>query len=376
MKRILLAFLFITCIGCDKVIKSDNHLVTDDLETIISQFEEELKGDLAKDNIGGSISAAIVSQNKVIWSKAFGYSDKTNEIEADTTTIYRAASISKSFTAFLMMQLAEEGVISLNDPVDRYVPELKTLLGYSDSTQFTLLQLASHTAGLSREPQLKDAATGPIGEWEQKLVASIPTTYFIGKPGERFSYSNIGFGILGLALSRASGKPFMDLVQEKIFVPLKMNNSFYVIPEGLISKLAVGIEGGPAESIDMESPKAEHNGRGYKIPNGGIYSTPNDLAKFMITNLAFNPVLKKESLEMMQNEKAPSNNYGLGFMIFHNDKVNIIGHNGRVLGYMSQFAFEKNSGFGVILMRNYTSGATDLDKSSFILLNKLRELKK
>ena len=77
----------------------------------------------------------------------------------------------------------------------------------------------------------------------------------------------------------------------------------------------------------------------------------------------------------MQTEKGPEpNKYGLGFMIFYNDQLTIVGHNGQVLGYTSQFAFEKNSKFGVILMRNYTWGATDLDRASFILLSKLRQL--
>lgn len=79
----------------------------------------------------------------------------------------------------------------------------------------------------------------------------------------------------------------------------------------------------------------------------------------------------------MHTEKGPEpNKYGLGFMIFHNDQINIVGHNGQVVGYTSQFAFEKESKYGVILMRNYTRGATDLDKASFILLNKLKQLGK
>lgn len=374
MKWILLTILFFCYIGCDKTIDSDKDAPANDLEAIINQFESQLKSDLTKDSLGGSISAVIIRENKVIWSKAFGFANRENL--ADTTTIYRAGSISKSFTAFLMMQLMDEGIIKLDDPVELYLPEIRKLLGYSDSTKITFLQLASHTSGLSREPQLENADSGPIDEWERKLVASIPTTYFISTPGTKYSYSNIGFGILGLALSRAAGKPFMQLVQEKIFVPLEMKHSFYVIPDELEETLAVGMEGGPSEKIDTESPKAEHNGRGYKVPNGGIYSTPNDLARFMISNLGYSLILKKESLDFMQTEKGPEpNKYGVGFMIFHNDQVSIVGHNGKLPGYTSQFAFEKHSKFGVILMRNYSWGATDLDKASFILLSKLRQLK-
>lgn len=377
MKYILLIIFLIGYVSCDKPVDSNKELQSDEIRVIINEFESQLRADLSTDGIGGSISAAIVKENKVIWSKAFGYADRENNVLADTSTIYRAGSISKSFTAFLMMKLVENGAINVTDPVELYVPEIRNLPGYSDSTKITFLQLASHTSGICREPQLEYANAGKIDDWEKKLIAAIPTCYFIGIPGRRYEYSNIGFGILGLAISRASGKPFIQLMQEEIFIPLKMARSFYAIPGDLTNKLALGMEGGPSELIDTESPRIEHYGRGYKVPTGGIYSTPNDLAKFMICNLGYNAILKQKSLALMQSEKGPlPNKYGLGFMIFHNDQVNIVGHNGQVLGYTSQLAFEKESKFGVILMRNYTRGATDLDKASFILLSKLRRLTK
>jgi CubicO group peptidase (beta-lactamase class C family) len=377
MRSILFISLFVCLTNCDRQSHSEKTAESSDLETIIHEFENDLKSDLIKDSLDGSISAAIVSEDKVIWTKAFGYANREKEILADTATIYRAGSISKSFTAFLMMQLIDDGIVKLNDPVELYLPEIRNLLGYSDTTKITFLQLASHTAGLCREPQLENADSGPIDLWERKIIASIPTTYFISKPGTKYNYSNIGFGILGLALSRAAGKPFMELIQEKIFIPLKMTQSSYVIADESNGSLAVGMEGGPTETIDTESPHAEHKGRGYKVPNGGIYSTPNDLAKFMINNLGYSPAVSRKSLELMQTHQGPEpNKYGIGFMVFHNDQVSIVGHNGKVSGYTAQFAFENQSKFGVILMRNYAWGATDLDKASFILLSKLRQLKK
>jgi len=377
MKTFLQIILLFGCISCDSAYNSKKQKESNDLEIILKQFENELKSDLAKDRVEGGISAAIVHENKVIWSKAFGYADREKRVLADTTTIYRIGSISKPFTAFLMMQLVEEGVIKLNDPIEMYFPEVKELKGYSDSTRITFLQLASHTSGLTREPGLENAATGPIEEWERKLIACIPTTSFENKPGVKFNYSNIGFGILGLALSRAAGRPFIALVQEKIFVPLRMKRSFYIVPDEFKAKLAAGMQGGPSELIDTETPEKEHQGRGYKVPNGGIYSTPNDLARFMINNLGYDPILKKESMAMMQTERGPlAENYGLGFTRFHNDTINIVGHGGQVAGYTASFLFEKDSKFGVILMRNYTQGATDLDNMAFMLLGKLGRLKK
>ncbi len=153
------------------------------LQAVINEFDRQLQKDLSDDHINGSISAVIVKGNQIIWSKAYVPSDKAKNIAADSETIYRTGSISKSFTAFLMMQLVQDGIIDLNDPIEKYLPEIRQLDGYSDSTKITFKQLASHTSGLAREPKLKDAAKGPIEGWQDKILLSIPKTSFNSKPG-------------------------------------------------------------------------------------------------------------------------------------------------------------------------------------------------
>jgi CubicO group peptidase (beta-lactamase class C family) len=198
-------------------------------QILINQFENQLARDVNEDNIG-SISAAIIINNKLVWSKAFGFADPMNKVYADTSTIYRIASISKSFTAFLMMQMIEAGYFKLDDPIENFVPEIKKIKGYSDATKITFRQLASHTSGLDREPKLRIANLGPIEEWESKILLSIPTTSLKAKPGMKYIYSNIGFAILGLAISRAAKEPFIDMMFENILVPLDLHNSFYTVP--------------------------------------------------------------------------------------------------------------------------------------------------
>jgi CubicO group peptidase (beta-lactamase class C family) len=376
MKNVILALLIITTVGC--YVSPDKNLVDgNDLETIISEFESQLKKDLKDDNINGSISAAIVKGNKIIWSEAYGLSDIDNKINPDSTTIYRTGSISKSFTAFLMMQLVQEGVIELDEPIEKYLPEISQLNGYSDSTKISFRQLATHTSGLIREPELENAASGPIEEWEDKILLSIPKTSFQSKPGRGFSYSNIGFGILGLTLSRAADKSFIELVKDKIFKPLNMNDSFFIVPNDRLDNLAKGMGGGPQGNLDKETPEKEHVGRGYKVPNGGIYSTPNDLAKFMICNLGYSELLNKDNLGLMQSIRTPEGerqNYGLGFALYQDSVITTVGHGGSVSGYTGNFVFEKESQYGVILMRNYNWGTTNLNLRSLVLLRKLKEL--
>jgi CubicO group peptidase (beta-lactamase class C family) len=371
MKKAFLIILTLGCLSCGKPDQSSEQ-TAGDLKTVISGFEDELQTSLSNDKIDGSIAAAIVKENKVIWSKAFGYADLERKILADSSTIYRIGSVTKSFTAQLMMILVDEGKINLDDPVELYFPEVKKLKGYSASTKITFAQLASHTSGLAREPNLDDFDKGPIEKWEAKLLECLPATSFENVPGTKFSYCNIGYAILGAALSRAAGKPFIELVHEKIFVPLKMERSFFVVPDEFKNNLALGMSGGPPETVDLEKPREEHKGRGYKVPNGGIYSTPNDLARFMLSNMGYAPVLQNESLQLMQTARGPvASDYGLGFIIVKSDSINLVAHSGAVPGYTAFFGFDKNSKYGLVLMRNYNTGSLDPYTAGLALLSKL-----
>jgi CubicO group peptidase (beta-lactamase class C family) len=341
----------------------------------IKEFENQLVKDVSEDNIG-SISAAIIINSKLAWSRAFGLANPLSGIYADTSTIYRIASISKTFTAFLMMQMIEKGYFKLDDSIEKYLPEIKGLIGYSDSTLITFRHLASHTSGLIKEPKLKNAADGPIEDWENKILLSIPTTSFQARPGIEYSYSNIGYGILGLAISRATNKSFIKLITDNIFVPLNMKNSFFIVPVSDTIRLSFGV-GGNSGKKDIETPYRERKGRGYKVPNGGIYTTPNDLAKFVIALMGKSDkkIISDESRKLMQTICTPSdsrNGYGLGLNISTtDDDLIIIGHSGSIAGYSSYFCFDIKNGNAVILLRNYNSGKTDLELRSTILLEKL-----
>jgi CubicO group peptidase (beta-lactamase class C family) len=228
---------------------------------------------------------------------------------------------------------------------------------------------------------LENADAGPIEEWENKVLRSIPTTSFEFKPGERFSYSNIGYGVLGVALSRAANEPFIEMVEEKIFKPLQMENSFFVVPEHKMKDLAQGIGGGPFgdEELDLDRPQKEHRGRGYKVPNGGIYSTPTDLGKFMMCNMGNPYILDTKHLEIMHTNQTPEtryHSYGLGFELYRDPAITIVGHSGGLPGYSASFGFENDHGYGVILMRNYNWGTTSWDVGPKILLRKLMDFEK
>jgi CubicO group peptidase (beta-lactamase class C family) len=332
--------------------------------SVITRFGERLSRDIKKDGVHGSISAAIIKNGKVIWAGAFGYATRDKDIAADTSTIYRIGSITKTFTAAILMQLVEERKVKLDDPVEKYLPEIKSLKGYSDKTIITLRQLASHTSGLNREPDMPGASLGPVDQWESKLLSSIPYTSFNSSPGTHYQYSNIGYALLGLTLERASGVPYIQMVQERIFTPLHMDNTFFSVPENKMAELAEGFVNSSQEVLDSTLG-------GYTVPCGGIYSTPVDLAKFVIALMGKTPLLQPESLREMQVIPPGGRYYGLGLMLARFGKLDFIGHGGLVRGYLAQFSIEKNNVYASILMRNYNRGRTNLGLGSRKLLSTL-----
>ncbi|NRB48026.1 MAG: serine hydrolase [Saprospiraceae bacterium] len=370
MDRILSTIMTALCLGLlsiPTIIAQSK----DEISSVILEFRNQIEQEVEADNNKGSITITVLKGKHTLWSGAYGFADFTNAIKADSSKIYRTGSISKTFTAFLMMQLVDEGTIQLTDPVEQYLPEIAALKGYGDSTKITFHHLASHTSGLIREPKLENAAAGPIAHWEEKVLASIPETSFKSGMDQAYSYSNIAFGILGLALSRAAAKPFMQLVEEKIFQPLQMNNSFFIVPASKMGDLAIGMQSNGMGQVH-EAAAREHQGRGYKVPNGGIYSTPNDLMKFMNAIMGYDGLLKQESLSAMLQGQTPKDNYGYGISLFEDSEISTAGHGGSVAGYNCYMLFDKESQYGVVLMRNYNRGKTNLGRVSRELIRKLK----
>ncbi len=363
-----------------KILAVCSALVTSELpaqstwDEAIDAFAARIGADVEADDVG-SITAGVFLESEVIWARGFGRADRDRGTQAGPRNIYRTGSISKSVTAVLMMLLVQDGILDLDDPVATVLPEIGGLLDRQPEHEpLTFRRLASHTGGLIREPELENAAAGPLAGWESKILASIPTTRYQAAPGAEYSYSNIGYGILGLALSRAAGRPFMDLVEARIFRPLGMSSSTFVIDRSLRPRLATGYANG-RDGIDASFPAREHAGRGYKVPNGGVYSTVGDLGRFAAGVTGALELLDEETrapLLTIQTPESDTQGYGLGFSIrIDEDGTKWAGHGGSVAGYTAYLLFQPESGLGVVLLRNYNRGATNLREASLELAREL-----
>ena len=343
---------------------------------VITELERHLAADAAADTAGG-MSAAVVFGDSVVWARGFGWADRETRRPADDSSVYRVGSISKSVTAVLMMIQADRNVLALDDPIARFLQAITQLPGYPADDPITFRDLASHTSGLIREPALDGAASGPMERWEQQILASIPTTRVQTAPGTAYSYSNIGFGILGLAVSRAAGGPFMDLVTEQIFEPLEMTTAGFRPAPNLERHLAAGYVVRQGGTIDPGTPAREHGGRGYKVPNGAVYASVYDLAKFIGAMSGTLPLLSEESRREMlriQTPEGPARGYGLGFSIAIDSAGNrIAGHGGSVAGYNATMQFDPDAQIGVIILRAYNRGETNLGRTAIETVRALRE---
>src|SRR5262245_16326605 len=337
--------------------------VSSDLRGAIEQVDALAAAEFAKDNRGG-FTIGIVSGPELVWTKSYGYADMEKKTPATKDTVYRIGSITKQFTALMLLQLVEAGKIRLSDPVEKYFPEVNKVEGrFAGAPPITLVQLATHTSGMGREPaDLQTYLKGPVSEWEKVMIAALPRTKYDFEPGARFYYSNIGYAVLGAALGRAAGQSYVEYVSQKIFMPLGMANTAFEQNEKIKLQLDKGY-GVKGERVDAETPEREHQGRGYKVPNGAMYTTVGDLARFVSFELGHGPasVLKKETLE--DNFKRVNSasgdlteGYGIGFQAERHGSLIAYGHGGSVAGYLAGAFVDRASGVGVIVLRNVGGG--------------------
>jgi CubicO group peptidase (beta-lactamase class C family) len=331
-----------------------------DASAVSGQIDQIVATAFAKDN-QASITVGVISGGRLAWAKAYGYADMENKVPASTDTVYRIGSITKQFTALMLLQLVQEGKVHFSDPVEKYFPEINKVKGrFPGAPPITLIQLATHTSGLQREPEHTDAyLTGPVSEWEKVLIAALSETSYEFEPGTQFSYSNIGYAILGATLGRAAGQSYIDYVQQHIFSALGMADTAFEPNSRIRAKIARGYLIDKNNKLDWETADHEHQGRGYKVPNGAIYTTVGDLAKFVIFELGGGPasVLKPENLAHNFDRIITADNdfaggYGIGFTVLRKNNLVLFGHNGGVAGYGANAFFERASKTGVITLRN------------------------
>jgi CubicO group peptidase (beta-lactamase class C family) len=346
----------------------------------LDAVDSMVAAEYAKDSVG-SLTVGVISGAELAWTRSVGFADMSTRRLADRQTVYRIGSITKPFTAVMLLQLVATGKVQLSDPVVRYLPEVSQLAGApSGAAPFTFLQLATMTAGLAREPDAAgDFWSGPVSSWDAKVRAALPHTRYISAPGTEFSYSNIGYAILGVALQRAAGQSYLTWQRTHVLEPVGMQHTRFEVDASIARDLALGYEVRRDGSLDAETAQDEARvGRGYKVPNGAIFTTVDDLARFVSFELGRAPesVLPHAVLDdafggLLASDRFLQSGYGLGFMAMRRGDYAYLGHNGSVAGYRAAMYYNRTRQLGVIVLRNVVGDKQDTDRLAVDILSRL-----
>ena len=350
------------------------------LQTALTELDTSIAAEFAKDGVGG-ISIGVISGSKLVWSKHYGYAEAEKKRAPTNDTAYRIGSITKQFTALALLQLVEDGKMRLTDPLEKYVPEVKSIRNTPAGTPpITLLQVATMHSGLAREPGCAQHSVGPLSVWQQKVIDCLPGTTYVNEPGTTFLYSNIGYASLGLAIERAAGKPFTTLVTDRILKPLGMTRTGWEPSADLRKDLAHGYQrvrdGGGAATRGAADRELE--GRGYRVPNGALFSTVTDLTKFVAWELGEGPagILKKETQDanyarVFASSSTFSAGYGVGFQVSRRGDLVFLGHGGSTAGYHAAALVHRPTKLGVVVLRNCDSCTPDAGPTAARILQRI-----
>ncbi|AQR72881.1 serine hydrolase [Sphingomonas sp. LM7] len=348
----------------------------------LTDFRSLHRAETERAGIVGS-SFYVVRDGRVAAADHHGLQDADSGVPVDAQTIYHWASITKTMTGIAILQLRDRGLLTLDDPIVRLVPELAAVHNpFGDTGAITLRQLMSHSAGFGGGTwRWRDRDWQPFEprSWAQ-LAAMLPYTDVQFRPGSRFSYSNPGIVYLGQVIERLTGEDFEVYIDKNILKPLGMHASYFDrTPPHLLRHRSHSyyIRDGKrvAAPFDVDT--------GVTVSNGGLNAPLPDMARYAAFLLGdakrraeYDVVLKRASLEEMwvpqiaagedftQGRMAPTTWSGLSFFVDRSDGIRIIGHNGDQNGFRAYLSLCPDQHLGTLLAFNTETRGVANDPSN------------
>lgn len=339
---------------------------------------------LKSNGIVGS-SLVLIDGNQTVFHDYYGFQDLQTRQPVTEQTIYHWASITKTFTAIAIMQLRDRGLLSLDDSVVKYIPELNAVHDiYGPISAITIRELMSHSSGF-RNPSWpwRDADWQPFEptEWSQ-IVAMLPYTNIEFKPGSKYSYSNLGIIFLGVIIQRVSGDPYEAYMYKNVFEPLGMYHTYFDRSPYTLLRYR-------SHSYDLTNGKLTEDpfnfNTGITRSNGGMNAPLPDMVRylhFLVGDPAYqkeyDAILKRSSLEEMwktvlpvpADTEYPPQDGGRdfvtdGFFVHEDGSLHLVGKAGFQNGFLSQFYFDPSTRKAYIVAYNTNAHNATQDTLKF-----------
>ncbi|MBA3855167.1 MAG: serine hydrolase, partial [Gemmatimonas sp.] len=341
------------------------------LRTAIPRIDSLMRRFVEQQRVPGW-AYGIVIDGRLEHVVAGGLRNVEQRAAADTATVFRIASMSKSFAAVAILQLRDAGKLSLDDPAERYVPELRGLRYASgDAPKITIRHLLTHSAGFPEDNPWGDQQLDASEEaFSAMLRSGIP---FSTTPGTAYEYSNYGFAILGRVVRNVAGMPYAQYLRERILLPLGMRHTYLESADVPAERLAYGyrLEDG---SWKLEPPLPD----GAFGVMGGMLTTPADLSRWVAFMLDAwpardgadaGPLSRSSRREMQQIQRysglstfvnagsiaSNAGGYGYGLRVSENCDIRLnVSHTGGLPGYGSIMRWLPEEGVGIIALGSLT----------------------
>jgi CubicO group peptidase (beta-lactamase class C family) len=338
---------------------------TPDYSAIRSFYESGLK----KNGILGS-SMALLRDGRAVFEDRYGVQNNAPATPVDENTTYHWASCTKTLTGIAIMQLRDRGLLSLDDPLIKYIPELAAVHNpFGPISQITIRHVMSHSGGFrgATWPWHDDNKTWQPFEptqWSQ-IVAMLPYTEVAFAPGSRFSYSNLGVVFLGEIIERLSGDPYAVYMEKNVLRPLGMSRSYFDRSPYFLLRYR-------SHSWDLKAGKLSEDpfdfNTGITRSNGGLNAPVGDMLKYLsfLIGVATDEavILKRSSLEEMWKPLLPitaqdeetrlgtNAQVATSFFVLTDGDLKLIGHTGTQNGFKSRFFVDPKSRSAFIVVYN------------------------
>ncbi|MBL8270615.1 serine hydrolase domain-containing protein [Steroidobacter sp.] len=324
------------------------------------ELRQTVRAHMQKNNVP-AVAVAVWRDGKIVWEEGFGWADVENRVPANEHTMFCLASLSKTMTATGLMTLVQAGKIDLDHQANDYLGPDTLTSRVGDPKAVTVRTLANHTSGLHGSDQFfygpDVARTPPLSETIRRYGI------LVAPAGERYRYSNLGYGVLGQMIQQVSGKPYDDFMRQNVFLPLGMTRSAVNIPPGLEQHHAIryDYDRKPIPFYVSAEPAS-----------ASVYSSAHDLAKFgqfLLKNHRSDQVaiLSDASIDAMSSTPifegaspvraaVKEGGYGVGLVVRYQGGYRLIGHTGSTSGVASDFAVAPEANMGVVVLANADGG--------------------
>jgi CubicO group peptidase (beta-lactamase class C family) len=337
----------------------------------LNLLEKELEVERARLKIPG-MSVAIVKDDKVIFSKGFGYKDVAKKLPVTPDTLFAIGSSTKAFTATSVMMAIDAGKVKLDDSPRKYLPYFKMRDAETDA-KITVRDLMRHSSGLARTDLLMLAAEGKLNK--QEMIQAACTALPTAKLGAQFQYQNIMFSAAGEIASGAFGKPYESVITDQIFTPLGMKRSNLTV--GAMQKDSDYSLGYSWDADSKNSSVVPMTAIDSTAAAGAINSSANEMTQWLRLMLGKGvwegkTFISPESFAEMTKQQMPypGGGYGFGWFLSTWKGHKKIEHGGNIFGFNANVAFLPEENIGVVVLTN-VSGSPLADSATNIVWKNL-----